>query len=359
MNLIRATFLALLSYNKFAGAFDSYRIENLWKSYYVIPSELLNRHDLNAMGLHKELQEYQNLDTSSLGRNFKLDIPVTGTDISLPRNSSLLFLFNSSSIRESTDKVFNEAGKCVHTGLPFNFPKYHLITSAFLMIPVDLLRNGQLERFPYVRSDLWLSQIGIPRESIPLHHNLLKHPCRPVLVLVFQSGTTAEDFDAFDKASRSSDNTSALGMTREKISDALTTSSSLIAKAVLFSNDDFFDRFANVWARSLGIESLFHSVFCQIDLRASEMSYCLQLSSSSADIFIFDKNSNTLSDDNSPRSKRALPISDNIDLSVLAAEEMYPVMMNFFEVMISNYTETKNVLQNCRCADSHRAHYQC
>lgn len=348
MYLIQALLLILLHCTKIGNTIDLHQFENLWKSYYVLPSELLNSHDLSAMGLHNDLQELRNLNTINLGKTFRLNIPVASTGISVPYNSSLLFLFNSSSVGSSENNLFNAAGQYVHTGLPLNLPKYHFITSVFMMIPIELVRDGHLERFPYVRSDLWLSQIGIPRHTIPLHNDLLKYPRRPMLTFVFQSGSAAEDFSAFGSASNNSDYTDSLSLTREKISDAFIISSSQIAKAILFNNDEFFDRFANVWTRSFGIENLFQSVFCQVDLRVSEMSYCLQLSPSGADIFIFDKSSSTGSLEDSPKFKRALLPPDNMEKSVLAAEEMFPIMMSFFQVMTSNYSKANVILQNCK-----------
>lgn len=63
---------------------------------------------------------------------------------------------------------------------------------------------------------------------------------------------------------------------KSHINDALVKSSSDVARAVLASSSTFFDNFARRWAMTVGVESLLHSTFCQVNCRYHEQSYCLK-----------------------------------------------------------------------------------
>lgn len=63
---------------------------------------------------------------------------------------------------------------------------------------------------------------------------------------------------------------------KNHINDALVKSSSDVAKAVLASSSTFFDNFARRWAATVGVQSLLHSTFCQVNCKFHEQSYCLK-----------------------------------------------------------------------------------
>lgn len=226
-----------------------------------------------------------------------------------------------------------EAVKIIQTSLPFGLPRYHYVINYSLLVPKHLLKLEH-QMIPVISGDKWVNKIGLRRVAIPLSKEMLQTE-GPVLVFVFRSGESLRDFveeedvanllakeeklemdikngfthpfSAMTSLLKSSGlqkdtsaanaNTNTKGQQKDhhrrisisalkakkqynhaknRITDALVKSSSDVAKAVLASSSTFFDNFAKRWAATVGVESLLHSTFCQVNCRYHEQSYCLK-----------------------------------------------------------------------------------
>lgn len=205
----------------------------------------------------------------------------------------------------------------IQTSLPFGLPRYYYVINYSLLIPKSLF-NAPHELISVMSGDRWVNKIGLRKIAIPLSKKMLQTN-GPILAFVFRSGQKLEDFvegdvadilakeeknlsiglksflkDSFSANGGASSSSSSGGnnidtnspayikakkrytMAKNHITDALVSSSSDVAKAVLASSSKFFDNFAKRWATTIGFESLSHSTFCQVNCRFHEQSYCLK-----------------------------------------------------------------------------------
>lgn len=322
-------------------------IPNIWANYYSIPWEMLNPSDLNELGLNQFTENGRFFDVKFLGPSFALTIPFDDNGLFIPGNTSLLFLFNTSRVNEGSKKhmediVLNEGNEfrsnnkqssnaIVQTSLPFGLPKYHYVEQYSLLVPKHLIDIDQ-RLVSVLSGDNWVRKIGLRRVAIPLPNNMLQAN-GPVLAFVFKSGESLADFVEdespeytnvakilameeeieqkykymFDNATVFPNSTGPSQMARKeyyqaklKLTNSLIKTSSDIAKAVLSSSSTFFDNFSKRWASKVGVESLQHSTFCQVNIRFHEQSYCLKFDSDgSAVVSLLSVPSDKLNSDHS------------------------------------------------------------
>lgn len=67
-------------------------------------------------------------------------------------------------------------------------------------------------------------------------------------------------------------------------------SSSEVARAVIASSYNSFDQFAKLWVEILGPNALLNSLFCQINSKVHELSYCIKIGESGAIISVIHRN---------------------------------------------------------------------
>lgn len=255
---------------------------NLWKYYYVIPNALLNSDDLNALGLSEYVDGGNVLDMASLGRGFTINALNDHRPILVPQNASLMFLFNTSSVMEPPKTKNNMLSEeFIHTSLPFGLPRYHYIVGSFLLVPKKTFKDRPLES-----ADVCVERMGFDRNQIPLSKDLLNSPHQPIMTFILQCGQKLQDFSHEDDVSSTSDS---YWLAKKRMSELLLTSNSEVAKAVIASSDEFFDNFARLWINALGYNALLNSLFCQVNTRFHEMSYCLKISGSGLFISLINK----------------------------------------------------------------------
>lgn len=261
---------------------------NVWSSYYAVPGALLNHHDLNAMGLTRYLNDSKALDMHKLGRSFTLDATSNPSPLLVPNNSSLMFLFNTSSpLASYTDPDDVLSDVFFHASLPLGLPKYHYLVDAVLLIPkkdVELSNTTSL-----VTASQWLSKTGFDRSNIPLFQGMLE-PNKPIVMFVFRGERSLHDFaSSRDTPSNRLDSMS-FHAAKSKITDALLSSSSEVARAVIASSGNFFDNFARIWINTFDSNTLFYSLFCQVNSKVTELNYCLKIGDGDATISLISTN---------------------------------------------------------------------
>lgn len=273
-------------------------LSDLWAQYYSIPWDLLNPSDLKNLGLHNVIKLGSYHDLQSLGPTFSMKIPISKQGLYIPKNTSLLFLFNTStahnypdgdptasSIRFPDSTNSDEAMQVIQTSLPFGLPAYHYVSDYSLLVPRDLIDSHGVI-VPFSSASRWVEHIGLRKLAIPLSKDMVNNN-EMVLAFVFRSARSLEDFvdeEELERMEKQSEylqeDTSKKGRTYRKakayIDESLLLSSSEVAKAVIASSTGFFDNFAKRWVASVGYESLLYSTFCQVNCKYHEQSYCLK-----------------------------------------------------------------------------------
>lgn len=144
---------------------------NIWKGYYAVPRSLLTADDLNAIGLEDYVELGVAVNVSTLGHSFTMHMLDENQHMFIPMNSSLMFLFNSTSTNNmiiNNDDILSDL--FIQTSLPFGLPRYHYIVDLFLMVPKVKVQGNELwpRRLPLVSSDVWLERMGFNVREIPL-----------------------------------------------------------------------------------------------------------------------------------------------------------------------------------------------
>lgn len=267
------------------------KLTDVWSEYYSIPWELLNPQDLSEMGLSEFSQFGTYADLKTLGPVFTMNLPINKEGLFIPKNTSLLFLFNTSTAYNSpgeavTNKIRDhskvEPFEVIQASLPFGLPAFHYVADYSLLIPKPLL-DRQMNIVPFQSASHWIKHIGLRRIAIPLSRDMINEN-ELVLAFVFRSAKRLEDFVSEEElvafTQQKEDLTGARGKSYRKaktyIDESLLLSQSEVAKAVISSSSGFFDSFARKWVTSVGYESLLYSTFCQVNCRYHEQNYCLK-----------------------------------------------------------------------------------
>uniref|UniRef100_A0A060T9K0 ARAD1C45364p n=1 Tax=Blastobotrys adeninivorans TaxID=409370 RepID=A0A060T9K0_BLAAD len=261
---------------------------NVWSSYYAVPGALLNHHDLNAMGLTSYLNNSKALDMQKLGRSFTLDATSNPSPLLVPNNSSLMFLFNTSSPLTpyaDPESVFSDV--FFHASLPLGLPRYHYLVDAVLLVPKKDVEFANATSI--VTASQWLSDTGFDRSNIPLFQGMLE-PNKPIVMFVFRGERSLHDFASPRDMSSNRLESMSFHAARSKITDALLSSSSEVARAVIASNGNFFDNFARIWINTFDSNTLFYSLFCQVNSKVTELNYCLKIGDGDATISLISTN---------------------------------------------------------------------
>lgn len=288
------------------------KLTDVWSDYYAIPWELLNPQDLSDIGLKEFTKLGSYTDLKSLGPAFNTNLPISKDGLFVPKNTSLLFLFNTSTVynfpakgttggsgsgkagvadrirdAETADSI--EAVQVIQTSLPLGLPEFHYVADYTLLVPKELLNRG-MKLVPFQTASRWVRQIGLRRVAIPLSRDMMEENGL-VLAFVIRSAKSLEDFvddeetfqtltrqteDHNSKLSGDDDREEGYQKAKAYIEESLLLSQSEVAKAVISSSTGFFDNFARRWVASMGYESLLYSTFCQVNCRYREQSYCLK-----------------------------------------------------------------------------------
>ena len=319
LTLLLISALRCYCYRKNSYEFDDYRVKSLsiteedislehqviqleeklpdiWSEYYSIPWDLLNPQDLSVIGLRQFAKLGSYADLESLGPSFSMRLPISKQGLFIPQNTSLLFLFNTSTAHNYPQDIVSnrirmpkknntmDALQVIQTSLPFGLPAFHYVADYSLLVPKTLLDN-KMTIVPFHSASRWVRHIGLRRIAIPLSSDMMDDS-RLVMAFVFRSAKSLDDFveeEELDSMMRMSQENAQENATENNykkakayIDESLLLSSSDVAKAVIASSSEFFDNFARKWVASVGYESLLYSTFCQVNCRYHEQSYCLK-----------------------------------------------------------------------------------
>jgi hypothetical protein len=171
--------------------------------------------------------------------NWKLELPIgiVGENITFPKNSQNLFLFNT------TDTLGTTVGKLKNSP-PFQVPSLTHLVDFYLVVPRKLFKNSALEGYGKHLVKSSISDIPIFRHTIS--------DFKPLMVFMFESGMES--------------------------SSSLKTAFNLKNYLLLASYSKFFDNFAANWINSLGHENLVSSLFCSTNANQLKESYCVKIS---------------------------------------------------------------------------------
>lgn len=266
---------------------------DVWAEYYAVPWEFLNPQGLSEIGLSEYSQVGTYADLKSFGPAFTMNLPLSKEGLFIPKNTSLLFLFNTSTAHNFPDdtvsKKFRKSNRAniesfevIQTSLPFGIPTFHYVADYSLLVPKSLFAS-QVNIVPFQNAGNWLSHMGLMRNAIPLSKDMVNKQ-ELLLTFVFRSAKKLEDFLGEDELLAMAQQTEHLSGVREKsynqaksyIDESLLMSQSEVAKAVISSSSGFFDNFARKWVTAIGYESLLYSTFCQVNCRYHEQNYCLK-----------------------------------------------------------------------------------
>lgn len=170
--------------------------------------------------------------------NWKLQLPIgIGKNITFPKNSQNLFLFNT------TDTLGTTAGNLKNSP-PFQVPSLTHLVDFYLVVPRKIFKNSALDGYGKHLVKSTISDTPIFRHTIS--------DFKPLMVFMFESGMES--------------------------SSSLKTAFNLKNYLLLTSYSTFFDNFAANWINSLGHENLVSSLFCSTNVNQLKESYCVKIS---------------------------------------------------------------------------------
>lgn len=305
----------------------------LWSNYYSISYDLLNPTDLQLLGFPDTTQFVKLGSAAQLRQAFASGFDlVSSHGLYVPREkTSLLFLFNTTvtsghSYRQETNKTsagsIASARQIIKTSLPFGLPNYYYVSQYSLLVPrhilddlankkstamaMDTQSNNTYEQrmfAPFRTANNWIHEIGLKKMAIPLSKSMIKNTDF-LLTFIFNGADNLEDLyqhsagSAFAAEAASTEVDTPLDeqgiyhKAQKFMSEALLLTQSEVAKAVLSSSSQFFDKFAKHWVTTMGFNTLMYSTFCQVNCRYFEQSYC----------FKFEKNTGIINNDSNNKA---------------------------------------------------------
>lgn len=227
---------------------------------------------------YKILPQAMKADTfASISEELSQDchtLDLDGRKVDIPVNTTLLFVFNSTQYLAPGC----ESGEFMQTSVPFGLPKYHILVDYFLLVPANYTH-------PFVFSpDLVIKEINARKCRLPLFLDMIG-TSDPLLALIFKSVHDAPEISE-PEAPRHPD---AAKLCKQRLKEVCSSpDTSGITRAALVQSAPFFDEFAHLWVGALGLESLYSSVFCQMNELVTEQSYCLQITTSDSRVSVID-----------------------------------------------------------------------
>lgn len=208
---------------------------------FLFPSQLLTQEMLTQLKL-----EYLKKDSS----DFRLGL--THKPIFVPKVCENIFIFNTTNMPERPFNAATSVIQFVTEIAPFNLPQYLNLDNYFAIFPESYFKKEAkkiLENDYIARNSLHLSA-----SKFPLLRRASKEK-KPLMLFIFNS----RSIDTF-------------GSYQNPI---MNTKHYLTSQKEFFSA--FFDLFAYNWIEHRGFENLIKSIFCTIDAKNMNDSYCLKL----------------------------------------------------------------------------------
>ncbi|KAG5365833.1 hypothetical protein CJU89_0226 [Yarrowia sp. B02] len=231
---------------------------------------------------YKILPQAMTADTfASISQELSHDcrtLDLDGRRVDIPVNTTLLFVFNSTQYLAPGcgDSDFSQF---MQTSVPFGLPQYHALVDYFLLVPANYSQ-------PFAFSpDLVIKEINARKCRLPLFLEMIG-TADPLLALIFKSVNEPPPEVAEPASPR---HPGAAKQCQQRLKDVCSSpDTSGIARAALVQSAAFFDEFAKLWVSALGLESLYSSVFCQMNEVVTEQSFCLQITTSDSRVSVID-----------------------------------------------------------------------
>ncbi|KAI5962459.1 uncharacterized protein KGF55_003535 [Candida pseudojiufengensis] len=231
-----------------------------------IPRELINPEMFSALGLSNLFYNFTNLKW----------INFTPKDqILIPNEFKTFFIFNTSSIRDSSFIGFNQISnlknqnnkkflstsnlnKILNGVIPFDMPELLELIDYYMILP-NLPNLTNLTSSIYSEGLLNYSLDLLPTFRPQLSDN------KPMIVFMFNETEPNVESAIFKE---------------DKSTHHIMSIKNYLKPTIISS---FFDKFANTWINQVGYDSLIHSVFCNINQKDEDYSYCLKIRNSMVD----------------------------------------------------------------------------
>ncbi|AOW05820.1 hypothetical protein B0I72DRAFT_130538 [Yarrowia lipolytica] len=205
-------------------------------------------------------------------------LDLAGRKVDIPVNTTLLFVFNSTQYL-STGCDDGDMSQFMQTSVPFGLPQYHALVDYFLLVPANYTK-------PFAFSpDLVIKEINARKCRLPLFLDMIG-TSDPLLALIFKSVHKPAPETSEPVSPRHSGAAQQCKQRLKEVCNSPDTSG--IARAALVQSAPFFDEFAHLWVGALGLESLYSSVFCQVNEVVTEQSFCLQITTSESRVSVID-----------------------------------------------------------------------
>lgn len=231
---------------------------------------------------YKILPQAMTADTfASISQELSEDcrtLDLDGRKVDIPMNTTLLFVFNSTQYL-SAGCNDGDVSQFMQTSVPFGLPQYHALVDYFLLVPANYTK-------PFTFSpDLVIKEINARKCRLPLFLDMIG-TADPLLALIFKSVHEPPPETAEPASPR---HPGAAQQCKERFEEVCNSpDTSGIARAALVQSAPFFDEFAHLWVSALGLESLYSSVFCQMNEVVTEQSFCLQITTSESRVSVID-----------------------------------------------------------------------
>lgn len=231
---------------------------------------------------YKILPQAMTADTfASISQELSEDcrtLDLDGRKVDIPVNTTLLFVFNSTRYL-SPGCVDGNVSQFMQTSVPFGLPQYHALVDYFLLVPANYTK-------PFAFSpDLVIKEINARKCRLPLFLDMIG-TSDPLLALIFKSVHEPPPETTEPSSPR---HPGAAQQCKQRLKEVCNSpDTSGIARAALVQSAPFFDEFAHLWVSALGLESLYSSVFCQMNEVVTEQSFCLQITTSESRVSVID-----------------------------------------------------------------------
>lgn len=231
---------------------------------------------------YKILPQAMTADTfASISQELSEDcrtLDLDGRKVDIPVNTTLLFVFNSTQYL-SAGCNDGDVSQFMQTSVPFGLPQYHALVDYFLLVPANYTK-------PFAFSpDLVIKEINARKCRLPLFLDMIG-TSDPLLALIFKSVHEPPPETTEPASPR---HPGAAQQCKQRLKEVCNSpDTSGIARAALVQSAPFFDEFAHLWVSALGLESLYSSVFCQMNEVVTEQSFCLQITTSDSRVSVID-----------------------------------------------------------------------
>lgn len=215
----------------------------------VIPRHHINEKVMNGLGFKHIIKHAKKFRMSNQAFDSQLEIMV-------PEKTKPFFLFNmSDSFMVPMQKTRAEYANFIDHAIPFKLPEFNSLIDYFLVLPV----SSKFDKKLLHNDDIILTS----KTKLPIFKHSLEDG-DPLLVFMFRSG--------------------------KSVFEGKEHTIPLLKVKNYMGNQDlnlFFDIFAQDWMDTIGYPQLVHSVFCTVNVEATNQSYCIKIKEDMNNLVLF------------------------------------------------------------------------